>query len=93
MLDAAWVETRFDGEWIKGKTAGGCRNYLETFHTNPQYMFELSQPDDDDPEGRCTVIIALMQKYRRMKQTVLGTTNYYNIGFIVYGLDDEHHDE
>ena len=32
-----------------------------TFHLNPQYRITLEDPDDDDADDKCTVIIALMQ--------------------------------
>ena len=32
------------GEWLPGTTAGGSRNDLEKFATNPQYVLTLSQP-------------------------------------------------
>lgn len=38
-----------------GVTAGGCRNYLESFWRNPQYMVTLKDPDEGDDENKCTV--------------------------------------
>ncbi len=32
------------GDWLPGATAGGSRNDLEKFATNPQYVLTLSQP-------------------------------------------------
>ena len=64
-----WEMSVFEGEWVRGVTAGGCRNYLESFWHNPQYRITLTDPDDDDDENKCTVIIALMQKNRRSKKT------------------------
>lgn len=40
---------------IPGVTAGGCRNYLESFWKNPQYTVTLNDPDEDDEENKCTV--------------------------------------
>ena len=61
-----WNTKQFDGSWIQGKNAGGCRNYLNTFASNPQYMVVLEDSDDDE-DDLCTCIIALMQKGTRKK--------------------------
>jgi calpain, invertebrate len=36
-----WEMSTFEGEWAPGVSAGGCRNYLETFWHNPQYIGTL----------------------------------------------------
>lgn len=58
--------------WRKGVNAGGCRNDLEKFSTNPQYLLKLSEPDDvpDIPieEGKCSVLLGLMQEHRRSEK-------------------------
>ena len=41
------------------------RNFLETFTHNPQYVVTLEDPDDDDEDDLCTLIVSLMQKGRR----------------------------
>ena len=33
----SWEMRKETGKWQKGVTAGGCRNFIETFHTNPQF--------------------------------------------------------
>lgn len=81
-----WEMSVFEGEWVRGVTAGGCRNYLETFGHNPQYRITLSEIDDDDDENKCTVIIALMQKNRRSKKQM--GVEFLTIGFAVYYLSD-----
>lgn len=75
-----WCVNQWTGEWVAGKTAGGCRlqysiqnifvmlihrNFLETFITNPQYIVTLEDADDDDDDDLCTLIVSLMQKGRR----------------------------
>lgn len=74
------------GKWSKkGQTAGGCRNF-PTFQSNPQFMLELKDGDDDDDDGKCSVLLALMQKDRR-SQRHLGVADLC-IGFSVYKVPD-----
>lgn len=81
-----WEMSMFEGEWSSGVTAGGCRNFLETFWHNPQYVISLEDPDDEDDDGKCTVIVALMQKNRRSKRNV--GIDCLTIGFAIYHLTD-----
>lgn len=94
-----WEMSVFEGEWIRGVTAGGSRNFLgklfknfpkkhciililDTYWTNPQYRITLTDPDEEDGDNRCTIIVALMQKHVRAQQK-LGI-NYLVIGFDIY---------
>ncbi|XP_076636729.1 calpain-A-like isoform X2 [Colletes latitarsis] len=79
-----WEMSVFEGEWVRGVTAGGCRNFLETFWHNPQYRITLEYPDEDD--DKCTVIVALMQKNRRA-QRMMGAESL-TIGFAIYHLEN-----
>ncbi|KAL9917194.1 calpain A isoform 2-T3 [Glossina fuscipes fuscipes] len=81
-----WETSMFEGEWTPGVTAGGCRNFLETFWHNPQYVITLEDPDEEDDDGKCTVLVALMQKNRRSKRN-LGM-ECLTIGFAIYHLTD-----
>ncbi|XP_037918203.1 calpain-A isoform X4 [Hermetia illucens] len=81
-----WEMSVFEGEWTIGATAGGCRNFLETFHRNPQYVVTLQDPDEDDDDGKCTVIVALMQKNRRSRRNM--GMDCLTIGFAIYHLSD-----
>ncbi|XP_068148795.1 calpain-B [Drosophila tropicalis] len=81
-----WEMSMFEGEWTSGVTAGGCRNFLETFWHNPQYIISLEDPDEEDDDGKCTVIVALMQKNRRSKRNV--GIDCLTIGFAIYHLTD-----
>ena len=38
---------------------------MDTFASNPQFRIRVEDPDDDDEDNLCTVIISLMQKGRR----------------------------
>ncbi|KAM7027285.1 calpain-2 catalytic subunit [Passerculus sandwichensis] len=79
-----WSLQKLDGNWRRGATAGGCRNYPNTFWTNPQYLIKLEEEDEDpdDPEGGCTFLIGLIQKHRR-KQRKMGE-DMHTIGFAIY---------
>ncbi|XP_054635758.1 calpain-9 [Dunckerocampus dactyliophorus] len=75
-----WEVQLFEGEWIRGSTAGGCRNFIDTFWTNPQFKLELVDADDEDDV--CSVVIALMQKNRRRLRKE--GMDLQTIGFAVY---------
>ncbi|XP_069668671.1 calpain-A isoform X3 [Periplaneta americana] len=81
-----WEMSMFEGEWVRGVTAGGCRNYLETFWHNPQYRITLEDPDEEDEDNKCTVIVALMQKNRRSQRRM--GMECLTIGFAMYHLQD-----
>nr|XP_010297064.1 PREDICTED: calpain-9 isoform X2 [Balearica regulorum gibbericeps] len=75
-----WEVTIHQGSWVRGSTAGGCRNFLETFWTNPQIKLHLTEKDDGQDD--CTFIAALMQKDRR-KLKKLGA-EMLTIGYSIY---------
>ncbi|XP_072318748.1 calpain-9 [Eucyclogobius newberryi] len=79
-----WAVNLFEGSWIRGATAGGCRNFIDTFWTNPQFQLQLEDADDDDDV--CSVVIALMQKNRR--QLRKQGQDLETIGFAVYEAPD-----
>ncbi|XP_028266447.1 calpain-9 [Parambassis ranga] len=81
-----WDVNVFEGQWIRGSTAGGCRNYIDTFWTNPQFKLQLEDADDDDDDV-CSVVIALMQKNRRKLRKE--GMDLETIGFAVYDAPDE----
>lgn len=76
-----WEIIRFDGEW-KGPT-GGNREYMSTYPNNPQYVVELTDPDDNCDDGLCTIVIQLMKKDPPTKY------KYLSIGFKLYSVTDE----
>uniref|UniRef100_A0A671YNQ9 Calpain-2 catalytic subunit n=1 Tax=Sparus aurata TaxID=8175 RepID=A0A671YNQ9_SPAAU len=79
-----WAETEFEETWRRGVSAGGCRNYPNTFWMNPQFVIKLEDVDDDPDDGEegCTVIVGLMQKNRR-RMRKLGQ-DMETIGFAIY---------
>ncbi|KAJ8008812.1 hypothetical protein DPEC_G00082310 [Dallia pectoralis] len=72
-----WSSSVYPGEWRKGSTAGGCRNFPATFWINPQFKITLEHPDSAD-HSDCTFLVGLMQKDRRkVPQECLGTTGVH----------------
>uniref|UniRef100_A0A3Q1EH58 Calpain-3 n=1 Tax=Acanthochromis polyacanthus TaxID=80966 RepID=A0A3Q1EH58_9TELE len=86
-----WTVSVNEGRWVRGCSAGGCRNYPDTFWTNPQYRLRLLEEDDDpeDNEVGCTFVVALMQKNRR-KERKMGA-NLFTIGFAIYEVSSSMH--
>ncbi|CAH2987358.1 unnamed protein product [Chilo suppressalis] len=84
-----WEMSVFEGEWVRGVTAGGCRNFLESFWRNPQYTVTLTDVDEGDDDNKCTIIVALMQKNRRSQRHQ--GLECLTIGFAVYRLPDYGH--
>ena len=76
--DVTWNLKEFKGEWMAGVSAGGCRNFVESFHQNPQYVMNLKEPGE--------AVIALMQKNRRSKRKEV---DFLKIGFMFYRLNEE----
>ncbi|EAW92550.1 hCG40434, isoform CRA_e [Homo sapiens] len=81
-----WTVSVNEGRWVRGCSAGGCRNFPDTFWTNPQYRLKLLEEDDDpdDSEVICSFLVALMQKNRR-KDRKLGAS-LFTIGFAIYEM-------
>ncbi|XP_070807123.1 calpain-9 isoform X3 [Pituophis catenifer annectens] len=80
-----WEVSIHQGSWVRGATAGGCRNFIETFWTNPQFKLQLTEKDEDQDE--CTFVAALMQKNRR-KLRKLGAA-LLTIGYAIYECPDK----
>lgn len=74
----------FNGEWIKGKSAGGCLMRKDFFFRNPQFTITLDTPDKNDPEGKCSLFLSLTQKNRRSRN---GNRNYITLGYCIYKLE------
>uniref|UniRef100_A0A4W4FY08 Calpain-3 n=1 Tax=Electrophorus electricus TaxID=8005 RepID=A0A4W4FY08_ELEEL len=82
-----WTVSVNEGRWVRGCSAGGCRNYPDTFWTNPQYRLRLTEEDDEEPEHGekgCTVVVALMQKGRRREKCTGAVL--HTIGFAIYEM-------
>ncbi|XP_034537827.1 calpain-2 catalytic subunit-like [Notolabrus celidotus] len=85
-----WAETEFEETWRRGTTAGGCRNFPNTFWMNPQFVMKLEEVDDDPDEGQegCTFMVGLMQKNRRRMRKM--GEDMETIGFAIYELPEEY---
>ncbi|XP_021706015.1 calpain-A isoform X1 [Aedes aegypti] len=79
--DYSWQLSCIEGSWVSGSTAGGSKDDLKSFWTNPQYLLQLTHPDEIDNSGSCHVVILLMQK--------LHDTGYHPISFVVFQIPDE----
>uniref|UniRef100_A0A3B4ZAR7 Calpain-1 catalytic subunit n=1 Tax=Stegastes partitus TaxID=144197 RepID=A0A3B4ZAR7_9TELE len=76
-----WSSSLYQGEWRRGSTAGGCRNFPATFWLNPQFKIDLQHPDSPG-QSDCSFLVALMQKDRRKKRRE--GKDMETIGFAVY---------
>ncbi|MEQ2215251.1 hypothetical protein XENOCAPTIV_029624 [Xenoophorus captivus] len=76
-----WNTALFGGEWRRGSTAGGCRNYPASFWLNPQFKIKLQHPDTPGKPD-CSFLVALMQKDRRKKRQE--GKDMETIGFALY---------
>ncbi|KAF3697793.1 Calpain-1 catalytic subunit [Channa argus] len=81
-----WSTSLYQGEWRKGSTAGGCRNFPASFWLNPQFKIALQHPDSPTKPD-CTFLVALMQKDRRKKRRE--GKDMETIGFAVYEVPSE----
>ncbi|XP_059186255.1 calpain-2 catalytic subunit-like [Centropristis striata] len=79
-----WALSKFDGSWRRGSTAGGCRNFPNTFWTNPQFVIKLDEEDDepDDGEAGCSFVVGLIQKNRRRRRKM--GEDMHTVGFAIY---------
>ncbi|XP_078022696.1 calpain-2 catalytic subunit-like [Epinephelus lanceolatus] len=84
-----WALSKFDGSWRRGSTAGGCRNYPNTFWKNPQFVIKLDEEDDDPDDGEegCSLVVGLIQKNRRRMRKM--GEDMQTVGFAIYEVPDE----
>ena len=64
---------------VPGSTAGGCRNFLNTFGKNPQFRIVLEDSDDDDDQFG-TLLVSLMQIGSRRKKSASQPDGCLTIG-------------
>ncbi|KHN87742.1 Calpain clp-1 [Toxocara canis] len=79
-----WQHFTANGQWsVRNGTAGGCRNNIDSFANNPQYGTSFYACENTvEGDGQCTMIVAVMQKYRRELQC--RGLDSLPIGFSVY---------
>ncbi|XP_049926341.1 calpain-2 catalytic subunit-like isoform X1 [Epinephelus moara] len=84
-----WAEIEFEETWRRGVSAGGCRNFPNSFWMNPQFVIKLEDVDDDPDDGEegCTFIVGLMQKNKRRMRKM--GEDLETIGFAIYELPEE----
>ncbi|KAK6194889.1 hypothetical protein SNE40_000425 [Patella caerulea] len=75
-LNKTWHEGLHHGAWKKPNRAGGCMNNRDSFLNNPQYVFEITEDEDE-------FMVQLMQKSTRNKD---GSTNA-TIGFTLFKVE------
>jgi calpain, invertebrate len=88
-----WCLDMFEGEWVKGISAAGCPNKPNQFHRNPQYMITLESPDRDSDDGKCTVIISLVQKNRRARRVAGGKSTHLSMSFKIFLVKEKYLDQ
>nr|XP_040035566.1 calpain-1 catalytic subunit [Gasterosteus aculeatus aculeatus] len=81
-----WSSSLYQGEWRRGSTAGGCRNFPATFWLNPQFKIVLQHPDAPG-QSECSFLVGLMQKDRRKKRRE--GQDMETIGFALYEVPNE----
>lgn len=82
-----WESNIQEGSWTRSVNAGGCKNYPQSFWTNPQYRITIDDHDPDDNEGSGTIVLGVMQKDRRkLKNKALGNLV---IGYYIFQLSDK----
>jgi len=81
----SWKIRREKGRWQADATAGGCRNFIETFHINPQIRVQLQDPDEDDDEDRCSIVVSLMRIDRKRTPA----NERPPIGFAIYKVPED----
>jgi len=81
-----WSALQFDGRWQKNVSAGGCRNFPDTFYINPQILISLEDVDDD-ADDVCSCIVAVMQKDRRKGRQF--NLTMLTVGMAVYACEEE----
>lgn len=84
----SWKIRREKGRWQADATAGGCRNFIDTFHINPQIRIQLQDPDEDDDEDRCSIVVSLMRIDRKRTPA----NERPPIGFAIYKVPDDFRD-
>lgn len=81
----SWKIQREKGRWQTDATAGGCRNFIDTFHINPQIRIHLEDPDEDDDDDLCSMVASLMRIDRKRTPA----NERPPIGFAIYKVPED----
>lgn len=81
----SWKIQREKGRWQTDATAGGCRNFIDTFHINPQIRIHLEDPDEDDDDDLCSLVASLMRIDRKRTPA----NERPPIGFAIYKVPED----
>ncbi|XP_064483867.1 calpain-A-like isoform X2 [Ornithodoros turicata] len=76
-----WETATFEGSWVTGVSAGGSDIENDKYGTNPQYLVTLREPDSEDQDGECSMLVSLRQKTERGE-------SWTPIGFAIYEVED-----
>ncbi|KAI3378811.1 hypothetical protein SNEBB_000810 [Seison nebaliae] len=91
--DLTWCLTQYHGNWKNGLSAGGCGNASHySFWTNPQYLMKVEDPDENDHDPKCTILMSLIQKHsrqRRMEQADMANSGEYYVQLRTYQVKDD----
>ncbi|KAL6740098.1 hypothetical protein Aduo_013485 [Ancylostoma duodenale] len=84
-----WEEQAHHGEWSTEEgTAGGSRECPDSYARNPQFETNFIVTEDSvEQDGKCTVIVAVLQKHRREMMTI--GEGDLSIGFSVYEANSD----
>lgn len=66
----AWRSESFEGAWLRGASAGGCRNFLASFAANPQFRIRLVRPLS---EREVSEVGEVLGRRTRMRTTRTGS--------------------
>ncbi|XP_072313965.1 calpain-1 catalytic subunit-like [Eucyclogobius newberryi] len=75
-----WNCQMYEGRWVAGTTAGGCRNNKDTFWTNLQYHIKV-QNDKHLTGDEKNILVSLMQKPDKRNRRLV---HNFHIGFSVF---------
>lgn len=87
-----WTVSTFEGHWARKTHEDTVNNFVQTLHMNPQYMLILEHPDEleDKENGKCTVLINLIQKKSCSEVThgcYMDPMQRMRIGAVIYDLN------
>uniref|UniRef100_A0A8C2RK66 Calpain-3 n=1 Tax=Capra hircus TaxID=9925 RepID=A0A8C2RK66_CAPHI len=81
-----WTVSVNEGRWVRGCSAGGCRNFPDTFWTNPQYRLKLLEEDDDpdDSEVICSFLFTIGFAIYEVPKEMHGNKQHLQKDFFLY---------